>query len=198
MTFDEIVMTRYSVRDFEERPVPREDILAMIESARWAPSASNSQPTRFIAVTDPAIIARLCKEGMGPVIGNPWLKKAPLLIVGCSQLDLIVNHLAAGVTKIDYYIVDLGIALEHIALKATELGLGTCWVGWLREEKVKEILGIPKKVRAMALLAIGYPKGVPPKRKRKPVEKLLFADTWENPFPKDESGSKPSSQDGDA
>jgi nitroreductase len=184
MTLDQIITKRFSVRDFDQRPVPREHIIAMCEAARWAPSACNSQTWRFIAVSDPERIARICKEAMGPVIGNKWLRHAPLLIVGCSKLDIVANRIGTGVTGIEYYPIDFGIAMEHIVLKATELGLGTCWVGWLREEKVKEILSIPKRVRAMALLAVGYPKSsTPPKRSRKTLDKILFAETWDNPFP---------------
>lgn len=183
MTFDEIIRNRYSVRDFDSRPVPPEHVIAMCEAARWAPSACNSQTSRFIAVSDPSRIVRICKEAMGPVLGNKWLRQAPLLIVGCSQLDIVANRIGTGVTGIEYYSIDFGIAMEHIVLKATELGLGTCWVGWIREEKIKEILEVPKKVRVMALIALGYPKGDAPKRKRKPMDRILFSETWENPFP---------------
>ena len=184
MTFDEIVRNRWSVREFDGRPVRREDIVAMCEAARWAPSACNSQTWRFIAVADPQRIERICREAMGPIVGNRWLRQAPLLIVGCSKLDLVANRIGTGITGIEYYPIDFGIAMEHIVLKATELGLGACWVGWIREEKMQEILGIPKKVRVMALLAVGYPKTpVPPKRTRKPLDKILFSETWENPFP---------------
>jgi nitroreductase len=184
MTFDEIVKNRYSVREFDGRPVKPEDIAAMCEAARWAPSACNSQTWRFIAVVDRARLDRLCDEAMGPIVGNKWFRQAPLVLAGCSHLDIVANRIGTGITGIEYYPIDFGIAMEHIVLKATELGLGTCWVGWIREEKVKEILGIPKRVRVMALLAVGHPKGAPPaKRPRKPLDAILFSETWGNPFP---------------
>ena len=183
MTLDDIIRNRFSCRDFEERPIPAKHIIAMCEAARWAPSACNSQNCRFIAVSDPERIARIRNEAMGPVIGNKWLRSAPLLIVGCSKLDIVADRIGTTVTGIEYYPIDFGIAMEHIVLKATELGLGTCWVGWLREERLKEILNIPKRIRAMALLAVGYAKSPAPKRSRKPLDKILFAETWENPFP---------------
>jgi nitroreductase len=183
MTFDEIVAARHSVRGFESKPVPREHIAAMAEAARWAPNACNSQTWRFIAVTDPAVMKRLCTEGMRAVVNNKWMREAPLIIVGCSCLDLFVNKLGSRISGIDYYMIDFGIAMEHIVLKATELGLGTCWVGWFNDQKVKEILEIPPKVRAMALLAIGYSKEKKvAKRTRKPLEKILFDNTWGKGF----------------
>jgi nitroreductase len=187
VTFDEIVKTRRSVREFEDRPVSNQDILAMVEAARWAPSACNGQTWRFIAVTDKERIKRICKEGMRAVISNKWLREAPLIIVGCSDLDIIANKIGARITGIDYYAIDFGIAMEHIVLKATELGLGTCWVGWFNEEKLKAVLDIPEKVRTMALLAVGYPKDTPAeKRTRKPIGKILFSERWGNEFSEDD------------
>ena len=116
---------------------------------------------------------------MRSVIRNKWLRQAPLVIAGCSKLDVAANRIGTAVTGIEYYRIDLGIAMEHMVLKATELGLGTCWVGWFKEDKVKEILNIPERVRVSALLAVGYPKDIPLQgRKRRPLEKTLFWDGW--------------------
>jgi nitroreductase len=183
MTFDEILKNRRSVRAYDSRPVTDEDIVAICEAARLAPSACNSQTWRFVAVTDRDTIDRLCSEALRRVIRNKWLREAPLIIVGCSQLDIVANKIGSAVTGIEYYRIDLGIAMEHMVLKATELGLGTCWIGWFKEDKVKEILGIPERVRVSALLAVGYPKEEPPrKRSRKPLHKILFSERWSNPF----------------
>jgi nitroreductase len=179
MTFDEILLNRRSVREFESWSVAREDIITMCEAARVAPSACNSQTWRFVAVTDRQLIERLTTEGMRSVIRNKWLRQAPLVIAGCSKLDVAANRIGTAVTGIEYYRIDLGIAMEHMVLKATELGLGTCWVGWFKEDKVKEILNIPERVRVSALLAVGYPKDISLQgRKRRPLEKTLFWDGW--------------------
>ncbi len=183
MTFDEIISSRRSVRAYDTRAVKEEDIVAMCDAARSAPSACNSQTWRFISVTDRQRIERLCDEAMRPVVRNQWLRDAPLIVAGCSQLDIVANRIGTGITGIEYYQIDLGIAMEHMVLKATELGLGTCWVGWFKEDKVKDILDIPKRVRVSALLAVGYPKDPPPRRRsRKPLGKILFSETWGNLF----------------
>jgi nitroreductase len=120
---------------------------------------------------------------MRRVIPNRWIEQVPLLIIGCSQLDIIANRIGSRVTGIEYYQIDLGIAMEHMVLKATELGLGTCWIGWFNEDKLKKILNIPKKIKVSAMLAIGYPKEEPSKkRSRKPINKILFSDKWEKSF----------------
>ncbi len=185
MTFDEIVSSRHSVRAFDPaRPVPQEAIVAMCEAARMAPSACNAQVWRFIAVTDPELRRQICMRGMGPILRNKFMRDAPLIIVGCADLDIIANKIGAKITGIEYYQLDMGIAMEHLVLKATELGLGTCWVGWINEESIREILGIPKRARVMALIAVGYStEKAPTKRVRKPLRKLLFSDRWGTPCP---------------
>lgn len=116
---------------------------------------------------------------MRPIIPNKWLEQAPMVIVGCSQPDLIANRFGTGITGIEYYQIDLGIAMEHIVLKATELGLGTCWIGWFKEDKIREILNIPKKIKISALLAVGYPADESfKKRIRNPLEQIAFAEVW--------------------
>jgi nitroreductase len=179
MTFDEILDARHSVRAYDQRPVREEDLRALLEAARVAPSACNSQTWRFIAVTDRSFISRIAQEGMRPVIRNAWLSSAPLLIVGCAQLDILANRVGSSVTGIEYYQIDLGIAMEHMVLKATERGLGTCWIGWFNEKKIKEILDIPRKVKVLALLSVGYSRdeAIPP-RKRKPLEEFVFREKW--------------------
>jgi len=181
MTLDEIIEKRRSVRSFESTPVDREDLLAIFEAARLAPSACNSQTWRFISVTDRSIIRRICREAMRPFIPNRWLEHVPLVIVGCSQLDIITNRVGAKISGIEYYQIDIGIAMEHTVLKATELGLGTCWIGWFSEEKVKSILDIPHKIKVSALLAVGYSKdGAAAKRNRKSMKQILFSEKWGN------------------
>lgn len=179
MEFDQILAKRRSVRSFDSKPVRHEDLMAICEAARLAPSACNSQTWRFIAVTDQDRIQRICREAMRPVIPNRWLADAPLVIVGCSQLDWVANRIGSSVTGIEYYRIDLGIAMEHMVLKATELGLGTCWIGWFSEKNVQRILNIPKKIKVSAMLAVGYPKHAALKKSsRKPIEDILFVETW--------------------
>ncbi|MGB6010319.1 MAG: nitroreductase family protein [Desulfobacterales bacterium] len=183
MKFDQIVRRRRSTRSFDSRPVTEKDVISMVEAARLAPSACNSQTWRFVTVTRREIIRKICHEAMRPVIPNKWLEQAPLIFVGCSQLDVIANRIGSGVTGIEYYQIDLGIAMEHMVLKATELGLGTCWIGWFDESTLKKILEIPNKIKVSALLAVGYPKDESPKkRKRKPLEKIVFSEKWGQPF----------------
>jgi nitroreductase len=180
MTLDEILEARRSVRDYAPQPVKEEDIKAIFEAARVAPSACNSQTWRFIAVTERTLIQKIAQEGMRPVVSNSWLETAPLIIAGCSQLDILANRIGSLITGIEYYQIDLGIAMEHMVLKATELGLGTCWIGWFHEKKIKKILEIPQTIKVLALLGVGYPKeeDITPAKKRKPLEEIFYREKW--------------------
>ena len=184
MTFDETIRARHSVRAYLDTPVPAAHIRAMCAAARLAPSASNTQPCRYIAVTDRALLDRICTEGMRRIVSNKWAREAPLIIVACSRLAPVANRLGRAVMESEYYQIDLGIAVEHLVLKATELGLATCWIGWFNEEKVKEILGIPRGIRVHILVAVGYPKDsdqIPKEHKRKPLDQILFMNGWGEP-----------------
>ncbi|MFC1516138.1 nitroreductase family protein [Thermodesulfobacteriota bacterium] len=187
MKFDQIIENRKSTRSFDSRPVKAKDLISIVQAARLAPSACNSQTWRFIAVTNRETITKICNEAMRPVIPNKWLEQAPLIIVGCSQLDIIANRIGSRITGIEYYQIDLGIAMEHMVLKATELGLGSCWIGWFKEDKIKEILRIPKRIKVSVMLAIGFPKDEKTKKRaRKPMDKILFSEKWGETFVTDD------------
>lgn len=179
MEFDALLAARHSVRNYTQRPLSKAQITAILEAARCAPSACNSQTWRFVAVTDGALIGEICRSAMRPIIPNRWLAQAPLLIVGGSKLDLVANRLGGRITGIEYYQVDLGIAMQQMALKATDLGLGSCWIGWFKESVVKALLQIPDGVKVSALLAVGYPAAAPQKpSRRKALAQIAFENRW--------------------
>jgi nitroreductase len=73
---------------------------------------------------------------------------------------------------------NVAIAVEHIVLQAVEIGLGTCWVRWYEDDKVKEILGIPEHVEVMALLPVGVPDEEPSQRPRLSLDKIVFNEKY--------------------
>ena len=170
----EIIKNRRSVRKFAGRPVEKEKIIKMIEAARLSPSASNRQPWRFVAVTDKELLYRIVKESLGTI--NQWAHSAPLLIVGCSvRKSLITHYVGEAIVGVQYHMIDVAIALEHLVLEAEDLGLSTCWIGWFNARRLKRILSIPLTWKIVSLIAVGYSqkdlKTDP--RKRLPLEKIL-------------------------
>jgi nitroreductase len=137
----EAVQERRSIRAYQNKPIPREIIEKILEAARLAPSAYNSEPWHFIAVTNPEKRKALSKGIYAKV-----LAKAPLVIVACGDKK----------ASPDWYAVDTALAVENMVLVATGEGLGTCCTGSFNEADVKALLKIPANFEVLILLAVGY------------------------------------------
>ena len=143
----ETIRKRYSCRAYHDKPVEREKLDSILEAARLAPSAKNLQDWRFVVVTDKETKHQLAKAANN----QRFLEKAGVIIAACSNSDHVMRcGQAVGP-------IDVAIALEHIALQATDLGLATCWIGSFYADKVRRILAIPKDVAIIELMAVGYP-----------------------------------------
>jgi nitroreductase len=187
--FRRLVLSRSSVRHYEERGILDADILAIVEAARRAPSAENAQPWKFVAVKSPAAreaLSRACFSG----IFSPtrFAARAPLLIALCAERAGLIE---AGKSIKDraMYQLDCGIAGEHLVLHAAELGLGTCWIGWFNRRAARRALGAPWHVQVVSLIAVGYPRAgaSPQPRTRNALHSMLWLDSWGKVFPGAES-----------
>jgi nitroreductase len=167
MELMDVIRKRRSIRKYRSDPVPQEDIKYVLEAARLAPSWANSQCWHFVVVTDPEVKAAMAKAG------NPWAAQAPALIVACA------DPTKPG-TKGDqpYYMLDIGIAMEHLILAATERGLGTCWIGWFKEDVAKEALGVPETIRVVAFTPLGYPAEAPDAKERHALGDITSYDRY--------------------
>ena len=169
MTLSEIILKRRSIRKFLDKPVEKEKIEACIEAARLAPSADNVQPWRFLVVDDVQLRERLGEAAFSSIY-RPcrFVVKAPVVIIILAHPDVVANKLGKAVQGTQYYLLDIGIAGEHLVLAATEMGLGTCWVGWFSKRGVRKLLDIPRKYDVVAMIALGYPdpKHLGPKKKK--------------------------------
>lgn len=176
MTFQQLVKSRRSIRRYLEKPIEREKILTCIEAARLAPSADNVQPWRFLIIDDPELKARFAKEVFsGIYFISKFAAKAPVLILILARLDIIANRIGKQIQNIHFYLIDIGIAGEHIVLQAEELGLGTCWIGWLNLRKARKFLKIPRKYKIVSLMAMGYYEKKPSReKKRKKLEEIAW------------------------
>ena len=176
MTFQQLVKNRRSIRRYLERPVEREKILACIEAARLAPSADNVQPWRFLIIDDPELKAKFAQEVFsGIYFISKFAAKAPVLIMILGRLDIIANRIGKQIQNIHFYLIDIGIAGEHIVLQAEELGLGSCWIGWFNIRKARKFLKIPRKYKIVSLMAMGYYETRPTReKKRKELEEIAW------------------------
>lgn len=168
LPFQQLVEQRRSIRRYLEKPVEKEKILACIEAARLAPSADNVQPWRFLIIDDPQLKAEFSKEAFSGIYYiSRFASQAPVLILVLGRLDIIANRLGKQIQKIHFYLIDIGIAGEHIVLQAEELGLGTCWLGWFNMRRARKFFNIPRKYKIVSLISVGYYEKKPIKRRKR-------------------------------
>jgi len=172
-----VIRRRVSCRAYSPAPVPEQSLIQILEAARLAPSACNQQPWRFAVVRGTETRRRIVEDGFLPGIRMDWALVAPVHVVIGMETSFLTHQVAASVAGVDYPWVDIGIAGEHLVLAATELGLGTCWIGWIRPRVVAEIVGWPKATKPVAVITVGYPRETEPDRlptsSRKPLATLV-------------------------
>jgi len=168
MEFDDVIRHRYSVRSFTSEKVDRNFILEILEAARMAPSAVNYQPWHFIVISDSENLADIQE-----VYPRNWFKEAPVCIAVCSDHSLSWKRKSDGK---DFADVDAAIAIDHLVLKATELGLGTCWVCNFDVEMTRKKLQLPDFIEPIALIPLGYTTSESPAKSRKPLSEIVH---WE-------------------
>ena len=162
--------TRRSIRNYQDRPIEEQKVLNILEAARLSPSAANLQPWDFIVIKDQAV-----KDKLFPAYSRTWFIKAPVIIVVCATPEKAWRRSDGE----EFWKVDCAIAAQGIVLTAASEGLGTCWIGAFDEEKCKEALGIPRGVRVVAMIPLGYSaesKGQA--SERKPMVEIIHYDRW--------------------
>lgn len=159
MSFRELILTRQSVRKYASTPVETEKINQCLEAARLAPSASNSQPWHFIVVNEEPLRTEVAKATFSDVqLINKFTIQAPVMVVIVIEKARLITRLAMQVKKKEWPLIDIGITAEHFCLQATELGLGTCMIGWFDENKIQKLLNIPSGKSIGLVISLGYPE----------------------------------------
>ena len=173
MDFSELMLARQSVRSYNDKPVEGWKVEKLIEAVRLAPSASNSQPWKLIIVNDPKIKNRVAKATYSTLISfNRFAPQAPLLAVMTIERPKIVTQIGATLKDREFPLIDIGIAASQFCLQAAALDLGTCMLGWFDEQAIRDILGIPQKVRIGLVITVGYSDEPQRKKIRKKKEQM--------------------------
>jgi nitroreductase len=181
LSFLDLVRHRKSVRNFLDTPVEREKIMMCLEAARLAPSDSNSQPWKFIVVDDRDVKNRLCDSAFGGIYTiNSFCKTAPVIIAAVSEKSKFLARIGGMFRGTQFYLIDIGIACEHLVLEAEDLGLGTCWIGWFNENAVKSILNVPRDKKIDILIALGYYSRdkLGPEHGREPIDRIASFNSY--------------------
>jgi len=169
MEFSELIRARYSVRAYKPDPVEEEKLHQVLEAAQLAPTAANRQPFQLIVIHTAGAEADLRR-----IYARPWLTQAPLIVCICSVP-------AQGWVRVDgknYADVDVAIAMDHLVLAATNLGLGTCWIAAFDPASARQVLGLPDGVEPIAFTPLGYAVGQPGPKQRKELDELVRYERW--------------------
>ncbi len=155
--FTELALRRQSVRKYLDKSIETEKINQIIEACRIAPSASNSQPWKLIIVDEPELKNQVANATFTKAISfNKFAPESAAIGVVVIEKPKIITQIGAFLKNREFPLIDIGIISEHFCMKATELGLGTCMLGWFNEKEIKSLLNIPKAKRIGLVITLGY------------------------------------------
>jgi nitroreductase len=158
MKFLELVKKRRSCRQYASRSISLDIVQRCLEAARWAPSACNSQPWRFIVLIDTDLRRRAVDAAFSGVYAmNGFAKEAAALVVVVREKAKFSARLGGLWRGVQYSLIDVGIACDHFTLQAAEEGLGSCWLGWFDELALKKVLDLSHHTKIDVLISLGYP-----------------------------------------
>jgi nitroreductase len=169
MIFSELIRKRYSVRSYKSDAVEDYLLQEVLEAARLAPTAANRQPFQLIVVHTKGREAELQR-----IYDRPWFVQAPLIICACG----IPTRAWARRDSKSYCDIDVAIVMDHLTLAATDLGLGTCWIGAFDPVAARAVLGLPTYVEPIVFTPLGYPNDQPGLKKRKGLAELVQYEYW--------------------
>jgi len=169
MELKEAIEKRKSIRGYEDKPIPEDKLLRVLEAARLAPSGGNSQPWKFIVVRDSKRRQKLAQAAAG----QTFVAQAPVVIAAVATKPKIVM-----MCEVPEYAVDLAIAVDHMTLAAVDEGLGTCWIGAFSQDEARDILHVPAKYQIVALFPLGFPKQSGNPKMRKSLNEIVCYETF--------------------
>ncbi len=165
---------RRSIRKYKPDAIADNDLTAVLEAARWAPSWANTQCWELIIVKDNDTKKKLAETVPS---GNPAcsaLREAPVVIVACAQVGKAGFFKGKPVTdKGDWYMFDVALAMHNLTLAAHARGLGTVHVGFFDAKEVSRLLEVPENVAVVEMTPLGYPDGTVKPPARKPVQDFV-------------------------
>ncbi len=162
MNLYEAIRIRCSVRKYKPGDIPQEKLDRIWEAVRWAPSACNIQPWRFLVVRSPAV-----REKIRPLLQD-WALTAPMIVVALGNQEAAWQRDGKSV-----HAIDVAIAMEHLILAATAEGLGSCWICAFNRARLHQVLGLEPQWETVAVTPLGYPDDTSPRTERKPVSEFV-------------------------
>ena len=168
-----LIKSRRTIKYFLPKFVSWEKISRVIEAGRHAPSCGNIQNWKFVVILESDLKQQIAQSSYEQY----EIIQAGALILICAEPDKGERYYGLRGERL-YTVQNCAAAIQNMLLEAHSLGLGCCWIGAFDEEELKSTLGIPQEVRPQAIIAIGYPKEVPPKPPKYPLETVVYFGSW--------------------
>lgn len=167
-----MIFQRTSIRKYNQQSVSNEQVELLLKAAMAAPSARNIQPWEFIAIQNKQTLNKIADFSQSAHM----LKEASLAIVVCADLDKEIP----AVKGKNYWIQDCSAATENILLEATELGLGSVWIGTYPKDEmvkpVKALFNLPENIVPVSIISIGHPEGETKPKDKFNKEKIHYEE----------------------
>lgn len=175
------IENRRSVRKYLNKKVEEEKLVQILESARLAPSGSNTQPWNYIIIESEKTREKLSKADNN----QSWMMTAPVFIVCVADIrcridknqDIRLDENSPE-PELKQIIRDTAISIEHILLEADNVGLATCWTAWFKQEDVRPVLNIPEDKYVCGIITLGYADETPKQRPRRKFEEIVRYEKW--------------------
>jgi nitroreductase len=171
MDFFDVIQKRYSVRSYKRDSVEEHMLQRIIEAARLAPTAANRQPFQLIVIHTAGRETELSR-----IYDQTWFVQASIIICACA----IPNKAWVRRDGKKYSDVDVAIAMDHLVLAATDVGLGTCWIAAFDPAAAREVLGLPDSVEPIAFTPLGYAANQLGNRRRKTIMEIVKHERWQD------------------
>jgi nitroreductase len=176
MEFEQVIRKRRMIREFDpNKQIPEKIITKLLRNAHRARSAGHAQVQEFVVVTDPTTKKKLRQVA----VDQEYVEEAPTLIVVCSNTSR--SERRYGIRGREFYsVMDGAFASMLILFTSVNEGIGAGFVGAFEDDKVSEILKLPRYVRPIGIITLGYPKesGSVEKVERIPIEDLIHYERW--------------------
>ncbi len=153
-----IIKGRRSIRRFQDKLVPEQELQQILEAVQWSPSWANTQCWEIVVVKNREMKERLNEALSATNPAKKGLPDAPVVLALCGKVKSSGYYKGEASTKLgDWFMFDLGIVTQSVCLAAHNLGLGTVIVGSIDHDKAKEVLGVGEGYELVALIPVGYP-----------------------------------------
>ena len=169
----EAIITRRSIRKYQQKPVEWDKIVTILEAGKFAPTAGNIQNFKFVATKD----EDTRKQHAEACLQQTWMTEAPVHITIFSEPERLKRFYGIRGERL-YDIQGCAAAIQNMLLTAHSLGLGSCWVGAFDENKMRYIHNLPESISVHGIVTIGYPAEQPTVPAKFRIEHIVFIEKW--------------------